>query len=466
VRRRRPALNVTDAAPIFTMWTETSTWCRVTRPPGRRRHRRTTSRRWPRRASAHSSSCPPTPVFVIVDGYHAFANARGIELLGGRTLADIRSQPALDFIHPSMRGTSARRMSDMIERRQQIGHVEERILRLDGTVVDIEAAGTPIGVNDRVGALVVVREITARKQAEARLAAAQERFYAAFRHAPSGMAIVDDNGRFVDANPTLADMVGVSTVELLGRELTSIISVEDRPAAESALARLRSGAASARRGQLRYRREDGTVGWLDLSAAALSGTATYVVHALDISEHKQAEADLTRRALHDPLTGLANRQAVTDAIDEALEGPQPSVAVLFVDLDGFKQVNDELGHAAGDALLQEIGNRLRAAVRPRDLVGRLGGDEFAVVLREPARVAALDVGLRVENAIAAPFRLGAFECRLTASVGSARAGRDGSTSETLLAAADAGMYAAKSARTWRRVVTRVETPPSGGATQQ
>jgi diguanylate cyclase (GGDEF)-like protein len=128
---------------------------------------------------------------------------------------------------------------------------------------------------------------------------------------------------------------------------------------------------------------------------------------------------------------------------------------LFIDLDGFKQVNDELGHAAGDAFLQEVAVRLREAVRPTDLVGRIGGDEFAVVVRDPGPGAAVDVGLRVETSVAEPFHIGEYECTVTASVGSARSGRDGVTSASLLAAADSGMYAAKHARTARRVVRHV-----------
>ena len=404
----------------------------------------------------------PDAILVIVDGYHAFANARAIALLGGRTLDDLRSRPAVEFMHPEIRDTALRRMDGIVAAGTSLDYVEERIVRLDGSVIDIEAAGTPIRVGSRIGALVCIRDITTRKQAEAKLAAAQERFSAAFRHAPSGMAIVDSAGAILDANPALGAMVGIDPAELLGRPMTSLVRPDDRRAAATAISRLRQGAPTARRGQLRFSRQDGSSGWMALSAASLAGSDAYVVHALDISEQKQAEAALTQRALHDPLTGLANRRAILDALDAAVGRTHGNpVTVLFIDLDGFKRVNDTLGHAAGDMLLREVAARLAAAVRPTDLVGRLGGDEFAVVLHDAVPGSAIDVGLRIENAVAEPFRIGEHVCHVTASVGSARDGRDGTTSGELLAAADAGMYQAKAARRERAPVGRSpgEDPP-------
>jgi GGDEF domain-containing protein len=164
------------------------------------------------------------------------------------------------------------------------------------------------------------------------------------------------------------------------------------------------------------------------------------------------------------LTGVANRRAILAALDEAVAAPDRPVAVLFVDLDGFKQVNDVLGHAAVTPSCTRWGC---ACVTRCD---RPTWWDASAVTISPSSFAtarpatALDVGLRVESAIAAPFRVGSYECLVTASVGSARSGRDGYTSDALLAAADAGMYAAKSARMPREVVRRLTTGPDAPAT--
>jgi len=122
----------------------------------------------------------PDAVFVIVDGYHAFANARGIALLGGRTIEDLRTRPAIEFMHESCRDEARGRIR-AVNDGEALRYVEEKIVRLDGVVVDIEAAATPIEVDGHPAALVVVRDITWRKQAEAALRAAEVRFQAPFR---------------------------------------------------------------------------------------------------------------------------------------------------------------------------------------------------------------------------------------------------------------------------------------------
>jgi diguanylate cyclase (GGDEF)-like protein/PAS domain S-box-containing protein len=159
----------------------------------------------------------------------------------------------------------------------------------------------------------------------------------------------------------------------------------------------------------------------------------------------RSEERMRHEALHDPLTGLANRTLLRDRLDLALartarEGTP--TGVLFVDLDEFKHVNDRFGHAAGDAVLAEVGRRLRAAVRPVDTVARLGGDEFVVVCEAVDENTALGLGQRLDAAIRRPLNVGGVEQRLTASIGIAL-GRD--DADSILAAADAAVYQAKAA---------------------
>jgi diguanylate cyclase (GGDEF)-like protein len=159
--------------------------------------------------------------------------------------------------------------------------------------------------------------------------------------------------------------------------------------------------------------------------------------------HQRDEERIRHEAVHDPLTGLPNRTLLRDRLDRALARSLRDggdTGVLFVDLDGFKQVNDAHGHGVGDAVLVELGRRLQAAIRPTDTVARVGGDEFVVVCEQVDEQSALALGRRLELAIVQPLRLGEMEHRLTASIGIAvgRGDRDG-----LVRRADAALYGAK-----------------------
>jgi diguanylate cyclase (GGDEF)-like protein/PAS domain S-box-containing protein len=160
----------------------------------------------------------------------------------------------------------------------------------------------------------------------------------------------------------------------------------------------------------------------------------------------RSEERMRHEAVHDPLTGLANRTLLRDRLEHALARSQReqghATGVLFVDLDNFKRVNDEYGHAAGDAVLVELGRRLRTAVRPADTVARLGGDEFVVICEQVDAETALALGERLVAAVAAPLTVGDVEHRLSASIGVALGRTD---PDTLLGDADAAVYQAKAA---------------------
>ncbi len=168
------------------------------------------------------------------------------------------------------------------------------------------------------------------------------------------------------------------------------------------------------------------------------------MHIEDIDDRKSLETELLHRALHDPLTGLANRALLAQRIDDALTRP-PS-CLLFVDLDGFKAVNDRHGHAAGDQLLQELAQRLTALVRPQDVCARLGGDEFVVLCVDTPPRRAEAIAARLRAAVAEPFTIDGQVISVTATVGVSVSDAVRADAARLLRQADERMYEAKRRR--------------------
>ena len=186
-------------------------------------------------------------------------------------------------------------------------------------------------------------------------------------------------------------------------------------------------------------------------------TAGLFVMYRDISRQRQEEARLRHTALHDSLTGLANRALFLDRVHLTMarlrRRPDRGFAVLFLDLDGFKKVNDTLGHHAGDSLLLEVAARLSACLRPQDTVARFGGDEFALLLDESAGVAdAEQVAIRVQKEIQRPIEIAGASSLVSASIGIALARHADLRVDTLMQQADNAMYAAKAAGKARHVV--------------
>jgi PAS domain S-box-containing protein len=215
--------------------------------------------------------------------------------------------------------------------------------------VHIEAAGRQISFGGRNGALVVARDISGRRTSEAKVKAAEEKFRAAFQNAPTGMAIVDKAGMFLDVNAALARLFGRRVATLHGDLIWHHLHPEDSERVRGDFARVVEGTEDDVSGTFRYRTGAGGDGWVHASVSALVGQKSYIVHLVDVTQQKNTEYDLHRKATHDPLTGLPNRGLVLHKLGAALRSlrAEPGqVHVLFADLDGFKQVNDVHGHAS------------------------------------------------------------------------------------------------------------------------
>jgi diguanylate cyclase (GGDEF)-like protein/PAS domain S-box-containing protein len=280
----------------------------------------------------------------------------------------------------------------------------------------------------------------------------EQRFRSAFDHA-AGMGLVAPDGRWIQVNKSLCDMLGFSEAELLLGTFQRITHPDDLSLILEQLDKLREGTISNLQLEQRYFHKTGQLRWVLLSVATIKDTqnhsANLIFQMQDISDRKQAEKKLVHDAFHDALTGLPNRMFFTDQLKQSVQRvkrtQQLPFAVLFLDFDRFKIINDSLGHMVGDQLLIAIANRLRAGVRPGDTVARLGGDEFTILLdslKSPDD--AIDMARRLLSNLSEHFKLPGREVFITASIGVALSTAGYEHAEDVLRDADTAMYRAKS----------------------
>jgi diguanylate cyclase (GGDEF)-like protein/PAS domain S-box-containing protein len=280
----------------------------------------------------------------------------------------------------------------------------------------------------------------------------------AFDHAPIGIAVLTPDGVVIAGNPALGELLGRPPQDLVDTTFFDVTHPDDLPAARENCRLMGDGRDRIVGHECRFLRPDGSVVWVSVSTARVpelpDRAAHLIMHIEDVGERKELEARLSRLALHDPLTGLANRTLLAERIDEALAHPGPvPCCLLYLDLNGFKAVNDRYGHTVGDALLQELGARIERLVGPHETAARLGGDEFAVLTRPDDPDRPLQLAEQLSAAAARPFRLGARTVAVSAAIGLAGPadGPPPVTGASLLAAADDRMYEAKrrAAAGWR-----------------
>jgi diguanylate cyclase (GGDEF)-like protein/PAS domain S-box-containing protein len=279
----------------------------------------------------------------------------------------------------------------------------------------------------------------------------EQRFRSAFDHA-AGMGLVAPHGRWIQVNKALCDMLGFTEAELLLGTFQRITHPDDLSLLVEQLNKLREGTISSLQLEHRFFHKSGQIRWVLLSVATIkdsqSQAANLIFQMQDISDRKQAEKKLVHDAFHDALTGLPNRMFFMDQLKQSVQRfkrQQHPFAVLFLDFDRFKIINDSLGHMVGDQLLIAIANKLRASVRPGDTVARLGGDEFTILLdslKSPDD--AIDLARRLLSNLSEHFKLPDREVFITASIGVALSTNGYEHPEDVLRDADTAMYQAKS----------------------
>jgi len=344
----------------------------------------------------------------------------------------------------------AARVSDALVTGTPQDHV---LVSLDGRPDGVRHLEFNIRRTEQAGGymlLLIGQDITFRRKARLRLQESEEFFRLTFSQAAVGIVLLGPDGRLLRVNGKMAQILGYSEIELLQRFFQQLTHVDDLPDELTLVKRLRDGEISDYQRERRLLRRDGTPIWVNVSVSTMRdayGNQRFIAVVEDISRRKGAEEALLRVINHDALTGLPNRVLLQDRLERAIAHAHRAgtqVAVMFIDLDRFKHVNDTLGHDAGDQLIVEIARRLSGTLRESDTVARQGGDEFVVVLPEMnGETDAARVARKLLDNLFQPLLLCGQEVFPTGSIGIAMYPRDGTDSATLLKCADSAMYGSK-----------------------
>jgi len=387
---------------------------------------------------------------IDLEGRILYQNLTSERLLGHRA-AELMGREFYDFLHQEDHLRFRTVLNNALSEGDPADSVQLRLRHADGPWRHFESHLDNLVENPVVGGVVITsRDITERRRIEAALKRERAFFQQLFTNSPAGIVILDHADQVADTNRAFVDLFQWEIQEMAGRSLNEFVVPERLQEEAAQLSDLVYSQQNVVRETIRKRKDGSEVdvsilGYpIELSESHIGAFALYT----DITERKQAERKLFHDAFHDPLTRLPNRTLLSERLERALRRAQRTpgyrFAVLFIDLDGFKAINDQLGHAAGDELLQGVAKRLEQAARPGDTVARLGGDEFTILLEdtdEPLEV--VRIAESIVQSLKRPFPLGDQEGHISGSIGIAFSSPKHSQVDDVLGEADLAMYRAK-----------------------
>ena len=398
----------------------------------------------------------PDGVLVNVDNRFVFANDAAARILGAGNVQDVLGRSPFELIEPEFHGSVRGRIAQARANRQITELAEQRWRRLDGNVITVQTAASGISWEGRQGVQVLLRDVSELKLSQEKLHIINERLKLAIEGSGEGLWDWDLRTSTTNYSERVSEITGYSLDELRARATPWMERVhpDDRPKVEASMREHLEDRAPSYSCEYRVRCKDGSWKWLHsrgvLVERSASGKPLRVTGLIaDITARKEADERVWHLANFDPLTGLPNRRLFRDRLTHEVANAQRrdcAFALLFIDLDRFKQVNDFFGHDAGDALLVQAARRIKQCVRDSDTVARLGGDEFTIILGDLRNIDHIEqLVQKLLDTLALPFSMGQEKAFLSGSVGIAVYPDDARSAEELIRKADQAMYAAKNA---------------------
>ena len=403
-------------------------------------------------ATLFQASPDPICVSRVVDGVFIEVNPSFCSTFGWKA-EDITGKSAKDIRFWADHDLRERLGAQLREARE-LNNVEARYYTRAGDELTCVVSSRYITVDRQQCITTTFRNITERQQAQAALKASEEKFAKAFHSSPDAITITElENGRYIEVNEGFFRLTGFRPEEVIGRT-SADLNVWAKPSERERLMELLNRDGRVHHLEMLGRHRDGTLKQVEVSVEPidLNGESCLLLTARDIDELKKAHAQIQHLAYHDPLTNLPNRALLMDRLTQQialLTRHDLRGALLFLDLDHFKHINDSLGHPVGDAVLKMVTARLEASVRQEDTVARLGGDEFVVLLsglegkRSEVMRQVRQIAEKLRQLLAEPMLLDSHRLQVTPSMGIALIPDHGNTPADLLKRADIALYRAK-----------------------
>ncbi|OMF61549.1 hypothetical protein BK139_06845 [Paenibacillus sp. FSL R5-0490] len=399
-----------------------------------------------RRLVEHS----PEGIVVHKQGKIQYANPACIELLGASSLDELMGRSVLDFAHKESADMVRKRIEELRESGEPIPPAEEKVIRFDGEVIDVQVTGIFLEHEGDPAVLMMVQDISRRKRAELAMKKSEEQYRLIADNMTDLVTTIDTGGRITYASPSYETILGFPPQSLVNQLAFDLVHPEDRMNVENQFVKAITTKES-QVAEFRFKHATGYWIWVEAHGKPVvneGGQVLYLqVVSRDVSERRMLEEKLSYMAFHDTLTGLPNRSLFQERAEQALKEAKRygrKLAIMYLDLDKFKHINDTLGHDVGDALLQQFSERVKSCLRESDTLARQGGDEFTILLPELNDVGdAAMIAERILMKLQDPWVIGEYEFHTTSSIGISLYPHDGASYRELLKSADSALYEAK-----------------------